>query len=89
MTKATIDKPSRRALLAACCIALSSCGLVETPVAELLTDVPQMAIYAAAFNTQQDRFRVNVSYDERVAETLERRADKPSLVIGRYRNNFV
>lgn len=84
MTKATIDKPSRRALLAACCIALSSCGLVETPVAELLTDVPQMAIYAAAFNTQQDRFRVNVSYDERVAETLERRADKPSLVIGRY-----
>jgi len=84
MTIAITDNPARRALLAACCIAVSSCGLVEPPVAELLTDVPQMALYAAAFNTQQERFRVNVSYDDQVAETLEKRADKPSLVIGRY-----
>jgi len=69
------------------CSAVASCGLIETPVAELRTDVPQMALYAAAFNTSQSRYRINVQYYERVAESLDTREAKPALLIGRYLKN--
>jgi len=79
--------PLRAAILALCTASAVSCGLLETPVAELRTDVPQMAIYAAAFNTAQNRYRINVMYEERVAESLDSRETKPALVIGRYLKN--
>lgn len=78
-------------LLLSCTIAISigltSCGLLEERGAEMRTDVPQMALYAAAFNTSQNRYRINVSYDEHVAESLESGEKKPALVIGRYLKN--
>jgi len=71
----------------ALCASLASCGLFEPPVAELRTDVPQMALYAAAFNVSQGRYRINVAYDESLAEALPSMEEKPALVIGRYLKN--
>lgn len=74
--------------------AISSCGLMEATVAEMKTDVPQMALYAAAFNASQTRYRINVSYDKTIAEHIDDRSSKPALYIGRYlksspaRSNF-
>jgi len=75
------------ALAGALCAAAAACSWTEPPVAELLTDVPQMALYAAAFNSSQSRYKIHVVYDETVAETLGARERKPALVIGRYLKN--
>jgi len=66
---------------------LFSCGIIDSPEAELRTDVPQMALYAATFNTSQSRYRINVSYDQNLAENLPEWNPKPALVIGRYLKN--
>lgn len=83
MTGASIGRVTRCASAIALCAAISACSLVESRVAELRTDVPQMAIYAAAFNTSQSRYRVNVTYEKQLAESLDYRGVKPALVIGR------
>lgn len=81
----------RRLRLAALALAagasLASCSLFEKTQAELLTDVPQMALYATAFNASQARYKLHVTYDENVAETLARRDAVPALAIGRYLKN--
>ncbi len=64
-----------------------SCGIIDSPEAELRTDVPQMALYAATFNTSQSRYRISVSYDKDLAENLPEQNPKPALVIGRYLKN--
>ncbi len=87
MTRETPHPVLFGAITLAICIAVNSCGLLEAHVAELRTDVPQMALYAAAFNTSQSRYRINVSFDEKVAESLDSGATKPALVIGRYLKN--
>ncbi|MBP7262756.1 MAG: hypothetical protein KBB32_01150 [Spirochaetia bacterium] len=63
---------------------LSSCGLFGVKVAELRTDVPEMAVYAAAFNVSQERYRVHVTYDRDLAANLPGLEEKPTLAIGRY-----
>ena len=61
-----------------------SSGLLEKPVAQMLTDVPQMALYAAAFNTSQSRYRIHVLFDGNVVERLSTATERPTLVIGRF-----
>ncbi len=74
--------------------AMASCGLFDSPVAELRTDVPEMAFYAAAFNASQDRYKIHVHFDDRLAEGLGDSRDKPALAVGRFlkssesRSNF-
>jgi ABC-type glycerol-3-phosphate transport system substrate-binding protein len=46
-----------------------------------------MALYAAAFNTSQNRYRINVTYAENVAESLAATEAKPALAIGRNLKN--
>lgn len=75
-------------ILAAMLVAsIASCGLFESSVAELRTDVPQMAMYAAAFNNSQDRYRIHVDYETELAESLAGTRKKPVLAIGRYLKN--
>ncbi|HAE22037.1 MAG TPA: hypothetical protein DCG47_06915 [Spirochaetaceae bacterium] len=69
-------------LLAA--LSLGACGILESPVALMYTDVPEMALYAAAFNISQNRYKIHVSFEENLPESLAKRKDKPSLAIGRY-----
>lgn len=66
---------------------ITSCGLFESSVAELRTDVPQMAMYAAAFNNSQDRYRIHVDYEPELAGSLAGNRKKPALAIGRYLKN--
>jgi ABC-type glycerol-3-phosphate transport system substrate-binding protein len=65
-------------------LSLSACGILESPVAIMHTDVPEMAIYAAAFNISQNRYKIHASFEENLPESLTKRKDKPSLAIGRY-----
>lgn len=62
-------------------------SIAGSSVAELRTDVPQMALYASAFNASQSRFRINVSYEGDVAGSLARDGRKPALVMGRNLKN--
>jgi hypothetical protein len=71
----------------AAAMSLTSCGLFESSTAELRTDVPQMAMYAAAFNNSQDRYRIHVDYEIKLAESLAGTGKKPALAIGRYLKN--
>ncbi len=88
MTKARRYRPGHvLAIFASVLAASASCGIIEAPVAELRTDVPQMALYAAAFNTSQNRYRINVTWDEHVASSISKPGVKPALVIGRYLKN--
>ena len=87
MTRETLPHVLFKAITVAFGFAMTSCSLFEPNVAELRTDVPQMALYAVAFNTSQNRYRINVSYDEDVAESLDSGKNKPALVIGRYLKN--
>ena len=77
----------RAAICAASCAAAWSCGLLEPRVAELRTDVPQMALYATTFNTSQTRYRINVTYADNVAESLAGPEAEPALAIGRNLKN--
>lgn len=65
-------------------LSLGACGILENPVAIMYTDVPEMAVYAAAFNITQNRYKIHVSFEENLPESLAKRKDKPSLAIGRY-----
>lgn len=66
---------------------LASCSLFGPVVTELLTDEPQMALYASMFNLSQSRYKVNVVYDKNTAETLINSRKKPGLVIGKFIKN--
>jgi hypothetical protein len=68
-------------------VSITSCGLFESSMAELRTDVPQMAMYAAAFNNSQDRYRIHVDYETELAESLAGTRGKPALVVGRFLKN--
>jgi len=68
-------------------VSIASCGLFESSIAELRTDVPQMALYAAAFNNSQDRYRIHVNYEKELAESLAGNKKNPALAIGRYLKN--
>lgn len=43
-----------------------------------------MAIYAAAFNVAQDRYKIHVVYDDRLAANLSNFDRKPTLAVGRF-----
>ncbi len=84
--------PAAPALAAACALAaalaLGGCGFLEPTVAVMYTDVPELALYAAAFNGAQSRYRVHAVYEESVSAAFARsafraRADA-SLVAGRF-----
>ena len=84
MTESIKRLSSRAVIIMVFCLGIVSCDFIEPPVAELMTDVPQMAIYAAAFNTSQNRYKIHVSYEAHLAEKFASRTVKPALVIGRY-----
>lgn len=71
-------------MAAVAAFAVASCAFFDESVAELRTDVPQMALYADAFNASQDRHWVHVIYDADLAAGLNAPGPKPALVIGRY-----
>lgn len=77
----------RIVIIMALCLGMVGCDFLEPPVAELMTDIPQMALYAAAFNTAQSRYKIHVSYESHLAEKFASRVEKPALVIGRYLKN--
>ncbi|OHD16802.1 MAG: hypothetical protein A2087_01685 [Spirochaetes bacterium GWD1_61_31] len=63
---------------------LGACRSPQDSIAELWTDVPEFALYAAAFNTSQPEYRIHVQYVENLPSSVQHAADKPALVIGRY-----
>jgi hypothetical protein len=84
-----INKRSRtrtiKALMAtSLAVLLASCSLFESNVAELRTDVPEMAIYAASFNAAQSQFKIHVKYEPRLAASLTGKGPKPALVVGKF-----
>jgi ABC-type glycerol-3-phosphate transport system substrate-binding protein len=58
------------AFFAASMLCLSSCSLVESRTARLWTDNPQFALYAAAFNSAQSKYILEVHYDAKAASSL-------------------
>lgn len=61
-----------------------SCGILDSSVGDLRTDVPEMAFYAASFNASQDRYKIHVQYDAHLAETIGEGRERPALAIGRF-----
>lgn len=77
-----------KVLVCSCFVLISvSCSWFKTVEAELLTDVPQMAIYASMFNLSQSRFKINVTFDKNTADTLTKNGPKPGLVIAKFIKN--
>ena len=73
------------ALIAASLAALlSSCSLLESNIAELRTDVPEMAIYAASFNASQNQFKIHVKYEPNLAASLSGNTPRPALAVGKF-----
>jgi hypothetical protein len=65
-------------------VLLASCSLFESNVAELRTDVPEMAIYAANFNASQSQFKIHVKYEPNLAASLSGKSPKPALAVGKF-----
>lgn len=63
---------------------LSSCSLLESNIAELRTDVPEMAIYAASFNASQNQFKIHVKYEPNLAASLSGNTPRPALAVGKF-----
>lgn len=63
---------------------LASCSLFESSVAELRTDVPEMAIYAASFNASQSHYKIHVHYEPNLAASLTGKGPKPALAVGKF-----
>ena len=77
-----------KALLAISLAALlASCSLFESTIAELRTDVPEMAVYAASFNASQSQFKIHVKYEPDLAASLTGKGTKPALVVGKFIKN--
>lgn len=78
----------RRSLIALLLLAtmafLAACELFEENVAELWTDVPEFALYAAMFNASQNKYKIHVSQIENLPAAVQRSQVKPAIVIGRY-----
>ena len=62
----------------------SACSLFESAVAELRTDVPEMAVYAAYFNSSQSQFKIHVKYEPELAASLSGNSPKPALAVGKF-----
>lgn len=63
---------------------LGSCGLLGPTVAELHSDTPEIALYAAKFNSSQTRYKIHVVFSKELAKDLVTTQAIPTLVIGRY-----
>ncbi len=63
---------------------LNSCGLFGPTVAELRSDTPEFALYAAKFNSSQNRYKIQVVFSKDLAKELGKDSAAPALVIGRY-----
>jgi hypothetical protein len=68
----------------ACAVCWSSCALFEATVAELRTDIPEMAVYVASFNASQSRYKLHVRYEADLARKLAASTYKPALAVSRY-----
>ncbi|MBU0936868.1 MAG: hypothetical protein KKI09_16270 [Spirochaetes bacterium] len=71
-------------LLLALTGSLLSCDLFEEGVAELWTDIPEFAFYAAKFNNSQDMYKIHVSYVENIPQAVQRSERKPALLAGTF-----
>ncbi len=65
-------------------LSFSSCGIMNTKLASIWTDVPEIAIYAELFNREQDRFRVEVVWKTELARELKDTRAAPALAIGHF-----
>lgn len=61
-----------------------SCGMTDSRLATIWTDVPEIALYAELFNRGQDRYRVEVIWKAGLARELKDTKAPPDLVIGNY-----
>ncbi|MGD9939778.1 MAG: hypothetical protein AB7T74_08245 [Clostridia bacterium] len=82
--KPTKPRTIKTLIAASLVVLLSSCSLLESTVAELRTDVPEMAVYAAYFNASQSQFKIHVKYEPELAASLSGNAPKPALVVGKF-----
>jgi len=82
---------SRFAGLVLICFALisGSCELFEENIADLWTDVPELALYVAEFNISQSKYKIHVSQVENLPSAVHRSQTKPALVVGRYLKSMV
>jgi ABC-type glycerol-3-phosphate transport system substrate-binding protein len=62
----------------------SSCAGPAKAAATLWTDSPEMALYAELFNAENGRYRVEVSYRERLARDFVAAKSKPSMIVGHW-----
>ncbi len=76
-----------RPALAAAIAALIFCSCSGGNSATVWTDTPVVALYAAAFNESQTRFKIEVQYRESIATSLSGEKAHPALVIGSYLRN--
>ncbi|MFH2115538.1 MAG: hypothetical protein ABIJ86_13635 [Spirochaetota bacterium] len=82
--KPTRNRTIRTLITTGLAALLTSCSLFESTVAELRTDVPEMAVYAAYFNASQSQFKIHVEYEPELAASLLGNSPKPALVVGKF-----
>ncbi|HUX38350.1 MAG TPA: hypothetical protein VMV44_10655, partial [Rectinemataceae bacterium] len=60
----------------------SSCGLADSSLVRVWTDVPEVALYAELFNQEQNRWRVEVVWKADLPREIMDAKDPPDLAIG-------
>ncbi len=63
-------------------IQLSGCLITETNTAVLWTNRPEVASYVEFFNSQQDKFRIELVYKSSPEKALRTENVKPDIIIG-------
>jgi ABC-type glycerol-3-phosphate transport system substrate-binding protein len=65
-------------------LSILSCSFFEQERIILWTDVPEFALYAAAFNASQTKYKVETHYFELTAKKLSSTVEQPDIVVGRW-----
>ncbi|MDR2193799.1 MAG: hypothetical protein LBP19_04950 [Treponema sp.] len=65
-------------------LSILSCSFFEQERVTLWTDVPEFALYAAAFNASQTKYKVETHYFELAAKKLGSTVEQPDIVVGRW-----
>lgn len=84
MKKRTQSRTMQALIMTSLAALFASCSLFESSVAELRTDVPEIAIYAANFNASQSQFKLHVKYEPNLAASLSGKSPRPALAVGKF-----
>ena len=74
-------------LLAVIASVLASCERRQTVTATMWTDRASVAAYVEMYNAQQERYKIEVEFTPRPADSLLERQQHPDLVLGDYLAN--